>query len=72
MPDNSNNSETVRLAQDIGQIQGVLPSLATKEDVSKAALRTTLWIIGVIVTLVVGLGAAQVSVLMHILSRLPG
>ena len=58
---------TVRLAQEVGQIQGTLPSLATKKDVSDAALATTRWAIGIGVVILV----AQIGVWLHILSRLP-
>ncbi|MDE0401735.1 MAG: hypothetical protein OXL96_28410 [Candidatus Poribacteria bacterium] len=63
--------ETIRLAQEVGQIQGALPNLATKDHVSNAALRTTLWVIGVVITLGIAILGAQAGIWLHILSRLP-
>ena len=63
------------LDKETGQIQGALPSLATKGDVSQAQLNTTRWLIGVgvvILVAILGTWGHLFSQLVLIASRLPG
>ena len=63
------------LTKETGQIQGALPSLATKNDVSKAHLNTTRWLVGVgvvILIAILGTWGHLFSQLILIMSRLPG
>ena len=56
------------LTEDANQPKGAYEHLATKDDLSGAALRIVLWLAGVGVSL----AAIQVSVLFQLLTRLPG
>lgn len=57
-----------KLTEDVNQRKRAYEHLATRDDVSSAALRIVLWLVGVGVTL----AAIQVSVLFQLLTRLPG
>ena len=57
-----------KLTEDVNRLKGAYGHLATKDDVSSAALRIVLWLVAVGVTL----AAIQVSVLFQLLTRLPG
>ena len=55
------------LAKSTSELQGASKHLATKDDVSKATLKTVIWIVGVGIASL----ATILSVQINILSRLP-
>ena len=60
-------NRVIDLTKSTSELQGAYQQLATKDDVSKATLKTVIWIVGVGITSL----ATLLSALINILSRLP-